>query len=697
MKKNKQIILLLLFFSGFLFFTSKGVEAAPRPLTDLGYFHWANQAKTPAGNTFVMHRGKETQVVPISGSVQENSMSVDRNTDTSSALLKNVGFYHGQQINLKVTIKRNKSSLSGGAIFFSSDYFLGMDIDGEMMVTYEFLDKQNKPTTIETTFNYYGLNPNKYIGFLSPETLISGLYANNPTNILYDVWDGGPDDYWVYFKNITRGVPWRDPRQDLELTTKPVSKVDFIVHNNDTTTSSVGYSTDFVSEPEFSMVYPIDTSFDKATDEIYLEAGQTIPNIDKWGKNKEMQVSFDLQDIYSNDQYSLKGIKVIDFNGEDLTNLFNIINEPNGNVTLTVKDFNDKRLYDTVLLYYLNLNWQGEEHPVDIQFVKDGELLMPFSVNTLLDKQQIGKQSGKTLINYIGKVTIDFLDEKDNILQSPLVKEGIVTTPYDVSKDYPEIKDYYPIKNEKEDVGVYLPDEQTIVHRYKKGESIQFELLDKEDPLYVSRFTKDREITFNFSHEANEKIYLMAKCGKEEITLEKYSEAAETVKNRTFHFKAPEKWLGQQVSFYLKDEEGRVSQEEVRTIQTEPSPQLTLPEDINFGVKEIPSMNTVSSLEEGNIFKVEDNSKLDKSLWTIKLSEEIPLMNSQGDKLNDRLSFTTYEGKEVHLNSTEQVIWQDSGNAKVDLSDKLHLKLQPSDNTGNYSGILKWNFEDAPN
>lgn len=108
-------------------------------------------------------------------------------------------------------------------------------------------------------------------------------------------------------------------------------------------------------------------------------------------------------------------------------------------------------------------------------------------------------------------------------------------------------------------------------------------------------------------------------------------------------------------------------------------------------------MNTVSSLEEGNIFKVEDNSKLDKSLWTIKLSEETPLMNSQGDKLNDRLSFTTYEGKEVHLNSTEQVIWQDSGNVKVDLSDKLHLKLQPSDNTGNYSGILKWNFEDAPN
>ena len=56
-------------------------------------------------------------------------------------------------------------------------------------------------------------------------------------------------------------------------------------------------------------------------------------------------------------------------------------------------------------------------------------------------------------------------------------------------------------------------------------------------------------------------------------------------------------------------------------------------------------MNTVSSLEEGNIFKVEDNSKLDKSLWTIKLSEETPLMNSQGNKLNDRLSLLRMKEK----------------------------------------------------
>ncbi len=698
MKKNKQVILLLLFFSGFLFFTSQRVEAAPRPLTDLGYFHWANQAKTPADNTFIMHYSDDLSVEPIEGIANTSFIEVNRNTNKSKALVKNVGFYKGKKVNLLITLERNRGNLNGGSIYLTKDDFLRIYIYGEMIVTYDFLDEDNQPLTLETAFNYSGLNQNKYIGFLSPATLIKGLYANNPTNILYDVWDGGPDDYWVYFKNPTGGGAWAvDPRQDLELTTKPISNVKFVIHNNDSTTSSIKYRTDFLAEPEFPVAYGVDSSFEKANQDIYLRAQQTIPNIEKWEKNKSMELCFNLQKIYSTHQYSFKEAKVTNLNGDDLTDLFKISNEPNGNVALVINNLNDKRLYDTVLLYDIKLNWKGMDYPVDIGLLKDEKLPLSFDIKTLLNDQPLGKQSGKSSVNYKGKIIIPFLDEKDNILQSPLVKEGIITTPYDVSKDYPEIKDYYPIKNEKEDVGFYLPDEQTIVHRYKKGEPIQFELLDKEDPLYVSRFTKDREITFNFSHKANEKIYLMAKCGKEEITLEKYSEAAETVKNRTFHFKAPEKWLGQQVSFYLKDEEGRVSQEEVRTIQTEPSPQLTLPEDINFGVKEIPSMNTVSSLEEGNIFKVEDNSKLDKSLWTIKLSEETPLMNSQGNKLNDRLSFTTYEGKEVHLNSTEQIIWQDSGNAKVDLSDKLHLKLQPSDNVGIYSGILKWNFEDAPN
>ncbi|EGP5273858.1 hypothetical protein ED214_13420, partial [Enterococcus faecium] len=99
MKNSKSLTLLLLIFSVLLFLTSKKVEAAPRPLTQLGYFHWANQAKTPANNTFIMHHGQQTEVIPLSGNVRGEILTVDRNTNVSSCLVKNVGYYHGEQIN----------------------------------------------------------------------------------------------------------------------------------------------------------------------------------------------------------------------------------------------------------------------------------------------------------------------------------------------------------------------------------------------------------------------------------------------------------------------------------------------------------------------------------------------------------------------------------------------------------------------
>ncbi|MFS9604950.1 hypothetical protein, partial [Klebsiella pneumoniae] len=187
----------------------------------------------------------------------------------------------------------------------------------------------------------------------------------------------------------------------------------------------------------------VDSSFDKANQDIYLRAQQTIPNIEKWEKNKSMELCFNLQKIYSTHQYSFKEAKVTNLNGDDLTDLFKISNEPNGNVALVINNLNDKRLYDTVLLYDIKLNWKGMDYPVDIGLLKDEKLPLSFDIKTLLNDQPLGEQSGKSSVNYKGKIIIPFLDEKDNILQSPSVKEGIITTPYDVSKDYPEIKDYY--------------------------------------------------------------------------------------------------------------------------------------------------------------------------------------------------------------------------------------------------------------
>ena len=157
MKKRSHLLFWLILFAG-VFWNSVRVEAAPRPLTDLGYFHWANQSVTPAENTFIMHYGKNTTVEALEGDVGSDYISVDRKTNRSKALVKNVGFYEGKEVSLPITVERNKSNLDGGTISFTKSYFLGIDISGEMIVTYDFLDKNGQPMEIKTAFNYYGLN-----------------------------------------------------------------------------------------------------------------------------------------------------------------------------------------------------------------------------------------------------------------------------------------------------------------------------------------------------------------------------------------------------------------------------------------------------------------------------------------------------------------------------------------------------------
>ena len=178
MKKPNYLFVMLLLVAGICWGAAR-VEAAPRPLTDLGYFHWANQSVTPAENTFIMHYGENTTVEPLEGDVYSDYLTVDRKTDKSKALVRNVGFYEGKEVSLLVTLERNKSNLDGGSISLTKSYFLGITVKGEMIVTYDFVDDTGQPLAIKTSFNYYGLNSNKYIGYKNPGTIIDSLYAEH--------------------------------------------------------------------------------------------------------------------------------------------------------------------------------------------------------------------------------------------------------------------------------------------------------------------------------------------------------------------------------------------------------------------------------------------------------------------------------------------------------------------------------------
>lgn len=684
--------MILLWIVGGIFLGVEKVEAAHRPLTELGYFHWANQSITPAANTFIMHYGENTSVEPIEGEVYSNYMAVSRTTNKSKALVKNVGFYEGKAVNLLVTLQRNKSNLDGGSISFTESYFLGITIKGEMLVTYDFVDNYGQPLTIKTAFNYYGLNSNKHVGYKNPGTIIDALYAENPTHILYDTWDGGDDDYWLYLKNVTAGVPWRDPRQRFEMTTKSISTVTFVVHNNDTTPSSIVYFTDFLAKPEFPPAYAMDTYFENAETAVCLNVQQTIPNIDQWTKPSQMVVNVNLNQVNQTKQYQFDKVLVTDFKGEDLTDLFT--SQTDGeNVQIMTKNLSDSHLYDTVLQYKVYLKWQGTQNPVDTALISSGKLDLPFSARTLLDGENLEETTATSSVNYVGKATAVFLNEQDNAIHEPVTKEGILTTPFDLSNQYPKIAGYEPIKTQQ-DQGMFLPEEQTIIHRYREKKLLQFKLMDEENPLLVSRFTNQREVTFSFSHDPSTNITLIAKCGTEEKELKKYVDAPESVVDKvTYTF--PEHWLNREVFFYIKDENNQESEKDSRTLQKEAGPKLILPDTINFGVNEIPATETMISSITNKEIRIEDTSKLDKSRWTIKVKEEQPLKNESGELLDKRISYGE-KNQRVLINADSQPILQGSGNATANLTKQLQLTIFPSDPVGRYSGVLRWSLEDAP-
>ncbi|MGH2183090.1 hypothetical protein ACQ10C_16030, partial [Enterococcus faecalis] len=82
------------------------------------------------------------------------------------------------------------------------------------------------------------------------------------------------------------------------------------------------------------------------------------------------------------------------------------------------------------------------------------------------DGENLEETTATSSVNYVGKATTVFLNEQDNAIHEPVTKEGILTTPFDLSNQYPKIAGYEPIKTQQ-DQGMFLPEEQTIIHRYR--------------------------------------------------------------------------------------------------------------------------------------------------------------------------------------------------------------------------------------
>lgn len=558
--KTNKFLLCFLFVVALFVFLPQQVLAAGS-ITNLKYFRYASSIRTPANNTFVMHYGSNSSVEIIKGNYSKKSLSVSKDTPESIALIKNVGFYLGKSVNVKITMD-NKNGQAGGKMGIGSvSGFLDITISGEVLITYEFFDSEGNELPVETSFNYYGVNRNKYIGYNHPDNVIKYLVANNPTDIIYDSWSD-VTSYWMYFKN-NFSKPWGSPAQAFEIITKPVSRIETVVKNLDITPSSLMYETDFLANPEFSGASAIERQFDQEPMNVSVNATQTIPNVGHGSKMKSMKVNFTLDNTNKNPQYKVNDFKVTKFDGEDISNLFTGAKNSDSNYQISLKTPSNAKLYDTVLNYQVNLEWIGsDQNSVDKATIQDDYLPIPFTVNTQINGANKASSSASSYVNYIGHVTLDYLDENNSPIYATEAFKGTITEPFDLSDQYPAIEGYYPIKEKAgNDQGIFKPDPQNFVHHYKKGLPIKFTLKEAEGSLKFSRFSKTRELTIHFSHEIKEDLHFMAKFGDEEFKIKDYPDAGSDVEDKVI-FKVPDTWIDHEVAFYMENDTGQKSTKE---------------------------------------------------------------------------------------------------------------------------------------
>ncbi|STD25203.1 Uncharacterised protein [Enterococcus mundtii] len=620
-------------------------------------------------------------------------MDVSKSSPNASALIKNVGYYDGVAVNVRIDLKAIGSNDGGEISISDPSSFLDITIRGKMAVTYRFENNEGTELPVETTFTYNGLNVNKSIGYKNIFELAQYLIANDPTDITYDTEELG-ENSWTYLKNKEHRT-WRHPTQAFQLSTKKVSEIETIIQNLDSSPSSLMYETGFLATPEFSGIAGTNTTIDDPQKEVTIQGVQTVPSVLQSQKMKNLKVDFMLDSKVKHPQYKVKNFRVTKFNGEDVSDLFEGKSVNSNEFQLAAKNTGDNRLYDTVLNYQIVLEWIGsKDNPVDKDSIENNYLKLPFSIASTVDSEKKPNSSANTSVNYNGQVIVEYLNQETGETLLPLETiSGVITDPYDLSERYPEITGYYPIK-ENENQGIYTPEPKKVSHFYKEGSLLNFSLIDAENPLRVSHFKKQRKLKIRFSHNTDETIRLIAQCGDERLTLGDLPNA-EKEGTSELQVNFSESWLDKDVDFYVENDKGERSNIETRHLILDKGIQFFLPANLTFGVQEIPSYDkSVEAINQKEI-QIKDESMLEEEKWTVKVKEEKKLTNKENKLFANNIEFLV--GKEIkNINTTNQVICEGSGNIKLSDIGKLRVIISPTDFVGEYEGTLIWTLEQAP-
>ncbi|MGC2993304.1 hypothetical protein ACPTI2_10835 [Enterococcus faecalis] len=704
-KQSSWLVYLCLVWGMVTFFvTPRMVKAEESDLViNSQYYKNALTEKIPAANTFIIRNGENTTFEKVSGKISGTTLITGVNDDTheSSVLFHNVGFYEGENVNLKVTVEMLKPY--GTDMYLNKSDFLLLKIyaHGVARVTYEFLDDRLQPFELKTTFNQGGLNKWKDLSVVDPENIIENLYTRPDSELSYTL----TNNVMTFKGNGDANVRY-DDKHKLAITTKKVSKVQFIVKNNDDRSATQGgasdiyYLSQFFPDIEFPEAQTRRLSVQTiANQEVLSEFNQVVPYMKS--SNYLKNLSYSINNL-SQKQFSIQNVEIKDFYGRNRTDWFEQNVTESGELIISAKPdvLASSEFYDNIYVFSIHNQFIGSaKNPVDKNELNDNHVYrLNYQLKQIINQEEHLVGEGYSDVSFNGQIKLSFVDETGQSILKDQVITGIITDSFDLSSCYPVIDGYYPQKEKtgsNQDLVYFKPQFQHFVHYYKKGLPMKFSLKNAENPLRVSRFTKTRDITIHFSHDAHERIQLIARCGSQKIMLKEYKNVPEEYED-TLTMKAPDSWLDKEVLFYIQSETGRLSSEESRHLVLDDGVKLVLPKTLSFGQQEISGTNKVVHAQNGKEISVNDQSALDLSRWSIKVKEEKPLTSEHGAVLRNALSFFI-QGNKYTINSSNQLVWQGSGNASLSKSDSIDLTLIPSYKVGKYLGTLCWTLEEAPN
>lgn len=691
---KKWFLVAMLFICSVFVSTQKAAAQTEGSITDSSYYRNALTEKIPADHAFIMRNGESTTIEKVSGVVNSERIVTGINSvKESAALIRNVGYYQGHPVNVKVTVKMLEPS--GADMLITKNEFLRLKIwaNGTSEITYEFLDDKMQPIQLKTTFNEMGLNKWKDIRIPQAATAIEHIFAAPDSTIQYSEDEQGT----LTLKGQGNADNWSDDACKLAITTKSISKFQFIVKNNDTRSSIAGiselkYLSVFFPAVEFPYAYPQTLATQNIeNNEVITRFQQTVPYTET--NNSRTTLSYRIENPDQN-QFQLKGVEIKDFSGTDRTNWFDQTIDDEGNLLVHAKasTLKNRAFYDNSYQFTIHHTFTGSaEQPVDPALIEnDCFQLQPILYEDIGDGEQlIGKLSAS--IYYYNEVKIKFVDEKNQPLLDSGEIRGLITHSVDLSSFYPTITGYYRIREEKDHI-IVMPGSQEVFRRYKKGVPLLFTLKDRQQRIVIPRFSKEVKLSYDLSHDSHQSVQVVAQYGEKKQVLRNY-DVGNTQTEDSVVFEVPEEWLNKEVKLYLENKEGDQSAAETRVFVPESGPRLQVPAVLSFGTHPIPAFNQYLFAESQPI-KVEDNSRLEKSKWTVKVKIDTPLKNSQQQELRDALIFVDKTG-DILLSDKAQPVWEGSGSATL-AENRLKLLLRPTDHVGEYHGSLVWMFEDAP-